>query len=43
MLTTVDLERVAELEEAADMVVGMELVAETLEVSNASTAIISAT
>ena len=43
MLTTVDLEGVAELEEAADLVVGVELVAETLEASNASTATNSAT
>ena len=43
MLITVDLEGVAELEKAADLVVGMELIAETLEASNASTAINSAT
>ena len=42
-LTMVDLEGVAELEEAADLVVGVELVAETLEASNASTATNSAT
>ena len=39
----VDLEGVAELEEAADLVVGVELVAETLEASNASIATNSAT
>ena len=38
MLTTVDLEGVAELEEAADLVVGVELVVETLEASSASVA-----
>ena len=43
MLTTVDMKRVAELEEAADLVVGAELVAETLEASNASSATDSAT
>ena len=42
-LTMVDLEGVAELEEVADLVVGVELVAETLEASNASTATNSAT
>ena len=42
-LTMVDLEGVAELEEAADLVVGVELVAETLEASNASSATNSAT
>ena len=39
----VDLEGVAELEEAANLVVGVELVAETLEASNASSATNSAT
>ena len=34
----VDLEKVAELEAAADLVMGVELVAETLEVSSASAA-----
>ena len=43
MLTTVDVEGVAELEEVANLVVGVELVAETLEASNASTTINSAT
>ena len=43
MPITVDLEGVAEVEEAADLVVGVELVAETVEASNASTAINSAT
>ena len=43
LLTTVDLEGLAELEKAADLVVGVELVAETLEASNASTVINSAT
>ena len=42
-LTMVALEGVAELEEAAHLVVGVELVAESLEASNASTAINSAT
>ena len=42
-LTMVDLEGLAELEEAVDLVVGVELVAETLEASNASTATNSAT
>ena len=42
-LIMVDVEGVAELEEAADLVVGVELVAETLEASNASTATNSAT
>ena len=42
-LTMVDFEGVAELEEAAHLVVGVELVAETLEASNASTATNSAT
>ena len=42
-LTMVDLEGVAELEEAADLVVGVELVAETLEASNASTSTSSVT
>ena len=41
MLITVDLEGVAD--EAANLVVGVELVAETLEASNASTATNSAT
>ena len=42
-LITEDLEGVAELEAAADLVVGVELVAETLEASNASIATNSAT
>ena len=42
-LTMVALEGVAELEEAAHLVVGVELVAETLEASNASSATDSAT
>ena len=37
-LIMVDVEGVAELEEAADLVVGVELVVATLEASNASTA-----
>ena len=39
----VDLEGVAELEEAVDLVLGVELVAETLVASNATTATNSAT
>ena len=42
-LIMVDLEGVAELEAAADLVLGVELVAETLEASSASSAINSAT
>ena len=42
-LTMVDLEGVAELEEAVNLVVGVELFAETLEASNASTTTNSAT
>ena len=41
-LIMVDLEGVAELEVAADLVLGVELIAETLEASNATTAINSA-
>ena len=42
-LIMVDLEGVPELEAAADLVVGLELVAETLQASSASAAINSAT
>ena len=42
-LIMVDLEGVAELEAAADLVVGLELVAETLQASNASAATNSGT
>ena len=42
-LIMVDLEGVAELEAGGDLVVGVELVAETLEASSASAAINSAT
>ena len=38
-LTMVDLEGVAEMEEAANLVVWLELVVETLEASSASAAI----